>query len=105
MIACFAIQWSASYRRGNAGRGNAKYGKCRKVELCADIIVSAAAARWSISVGGGGAPPVPKNRRRRGVGDQKHFFLRFTKKFRSILKIFLGTLLVIKALRFPDDQC
>src|SRR6218665_2494153 len=42
---------------------------------------------------------------RRGVGDQKHFFLRFTKKFRSILKIFLGTFLVIKALRFADDQC
>jgi len=42
---------------------------------------------------------------RRGVGGQKHFFLRFKKKFRSILKIFLGTFLVIKALRFADDQC
>src|SRR6218665_3970765 len=58
------------------------------------------------------APPVQKNRRRRrGVGAarrgrQKTFFLRFTKKFRSILKIFfLGTFLVIKALRFAVDQC
>src|SRR6218665_375979 len=75
------------------------------VELCADVIVSAAARR-SISVGGGGAPTVQKNRRRRrGVGGQKQFFLRFTKKLRSILKIFLGTSLVIKALRFADDQC
>jgi len=56
-----------------------------------------------ISVGGGGAPLVQKNRRGSG---QKHFFLRFTKKFRSILKIFLGTFLVINALRFAaDDQC
>ena len=39
----------------------------------------------------------------RGVGGQKHYFLRFTKKFRSILKIFLGTFLVIKAVRFADD--
>ena len=69
---------------------------CSGLELCADVIVS---------VGGGGAPPVQKNRRRRGVGGQKQFFLRFTKKFRSILKIFLGTFLVIKALRFADDQC
>src|SRR6218665_3980931 len=77
-------------------------------ELCADVIVSAAARR-SISVGGGGAPPVHKNRRRRGRGAawaaKNSFFLRFTKKCRSILKIFLGTFLVIKALRFPDDQC
>ena len=42
---------------------------------------------------------------RRGVSGQKQFFLRFTNKFRSILKIFLGTFLVIKALRFADDQC
>src|SRR6218665_974334 len=35
------------------------------VELCADVIVSAAARR-SISVGGGGAPPGPKKRKRRG---------------------------------------
>src|SRR6218665_2439117 len=77
-----------------------------KLELCADVIVSAA-ARWSISVGGGVAPPVQKNRRRRrrDVSGQKQFFLRFTKKFRSILKIFLGTFLLIKALRFADDQC
>src|SRR6218665_955397 len=69
---------------------------------------------------GGGAPVNFGRRRRRGgraakkkraggggggVGGQKHFFLRFTKKFRSILKIFLGTFLVIKALRFADDQC
>src|SRR6218665_2037694 len=40
---------------------------------------------------------------RRGGGGQKYYFLRFTKKYRSILKIFLGTLLVIKALRFADD--
>src|SRR6218665_3708610 len=42
---------------------------------------------------GGGAPPVQKSRRRRrrGVGGQKQLFLRSTKKFRSILKIFLGT--------------
>jgi len=39
----------------------------------------------------GGAALVNFGRRRRGVGGQKHFFLRFTKKFRSILKIFLGT--------------
>src|SRR6218665_1448882 len=81
---------------------------CR-IELCADVIVSAAARR-SISVGGGGgAPPVQKNRRRRRRGAawaaKNSFFLRFTKKCRSILKIFLGTFLVIKALRFADDQC
>src|SRR6218665_670468 len=52
-----------------------------RLELCADVIVSAAARR-SISVGGGGAPPVQKNRRRRrGVGGQKYFFIRFTKNF------------------------
>ena len=38
-----------------------------ELELCADVIVSAAAAR---------------------VGGQKMFFQRFPKKFRSILKIF-----------------
>src|SRR6218665_613085 len=44
-----------------------------RLELCADVIVSAAARR-SISAGGG-APPVQKNRRRRrGVGGQKQFF-------------------------------
>ena len=46
---------------------------------------------------GGGAPV--------NFGGQKQFFLRITKKFRSILKIFVGTCLVIKALRFADDQC
>src|SRR6218665_968853 len=65
------------------------------VELCADVIVSAAARR-SISVGGGGGA-------RRGR--PKTVFLRFTKKFRSILKMFLETVLVIKALSFADDQC
>src|SRR6218665_533283 len=68
---------------------------------------------------GGGAPVNFGRRRRRaagpkksaaagaapGVDGPKYFFLRFTKKFRSILKIFLGTFLVIKALRFADDQC
>src|SRR6218665_1589743 len=63
---------------------------------------------------GGGAPVNFGRRRRRAAGPKKsaaarrgrpkHFFLRFTKKFRSILKIFLGTVLVIKALRFADDQ-
>src|SRR6218665_1654592 len=48
----------------------------------------------------GGPRPKKSAAGRRGVGGQKHFFLRFTKKFRSILKIFLGTFLVIKALRF-----
>ena len=38
-----------------------------ELELCADVIVSAAARR-SISVGGGGAPPSQKNRRRRRRG-------------------------------------
>src|SRR6218665_3862944 len=38
-------------------------------------------------------------------GQPKTVFLRFTNKFRSILKIFLGTFLVIKAFRFADDQC
>jgi len=52
----------------------------------------------------GGCAPVNR-RRRRGVDGPKYYFLRFTKKFRSILKIFLGTFLVIKALRFADDQC
>ena len=77
-----------------------------RVELCADVIVPAAARR-SISVGGGGAPSVQKIRRgrRRGVGGQKHFFLRFTKIFCSILKMFLGIFVVIKALSFADDQC
>src|SRR6218665_3965153 len=79
-----------------------------ELELCADVFVSAAARR-SISVGGGGAPPAQKNRRRRRGGAawaaKNSFFLRFTKKCRSILKIFLGTFLVIKALRFADDQC
>src|SRR6218665_267033 len=37
------------------------------VELCADVIVPAAARR-SISVGGGGPPPVQKTRRRRRRG-------------------------------------
>ena len=37
------------------------------LELCADVIVSAAARR-SISVGGGGAPLVQQNRRRRRRG-------------------------------------
>src|SRR6218665_1378271 len=46
---------------------------------------AAAARRRSKKIGGGG---------------QKQLFLRFMKKFRSILKIFLGTFLVIKALRF-----
>src|SRR6218665_3978241 len=53
----------------------------------------------------GGAPVNFGLRRRRGMGGQKQFFLRFTKKIRSILKIFLGTFLVVKALRFADDQC
>src|SRR6218665_3835891 len=61
------------------------------LELCADVIVSAAAHR-SISVGGA----------RRGR--PKTFFLRFTKQFRSILKIFLGTFFVIKALRFVRPE-
>src|SRR6218665_797817 len=77
------------------------------IERGADVIVSAGGRR-SISVGGGGAPPVQKNRRRRRRGPaweaKNSFFLRFTKKC-SILKIFLGTFLVIKALRFADDQC
>ena len=65
-----------------------------------------AAARRSISVGGGaaGLKKSAAAAARRGVGGQKHLFLRFTKKFRSILKIFLGTFLVIKALRFADDH-
>ena len=78
-----------------------------EVELCADVTVSAAARR-SISVGGGGAPPVQEYRRRRRRGEAraaKFFFIRFRKKCHSILKIFLGTFLVIKALRFADDQC
>src|SRR6218665_246084 len=69
---------------------------------------------------GGGAPVNFGRRRRRGARRQKKaagggaaggwaaknsFFLRFTKKCRSILKIFLGTFLVNKALRFADDQC
>jgi len=54
------------------------------VELCADVIVSAAARR-SILVGGC-APPVQTNRRRRR-GEAKNLFQRFPKKFRSILKI------------------
>src|SRR6218665_4155048 len=44
---------------------------------------------------------------RRGVGCQKHFVLRFTKKFCkfcSILKIFLRTFLFVKTFRFSDDQ-
>src|SRR6218665_2665230 len=88
-----------------------------KLELCADVIVSAAARR-SICVGGGAAVSWGRRGRRaagpkksaaaaarRGAGGQKQFFLRFTKKCRSILKIFLRTFLVIKALRFADDQC
>src|SRR6218665_3127117 len=67
----------------------------------------------------GGGAPVNFGRRRRAAGPKKSaaarrgaelaaknsFFLRFTKKCRSILKIFLGTFSVIKALRFADDQC
>src|SRR6218665_711464 len=45
------------------------------IELCADVIVSAAARR-SISVGGG-VPPVPKNRRR---GRPKTFFFKIHQK-------------------------
>src|SRR6218665_1590650 len=57
------------------------------------------------AAGGRGGRAQKSRRRRRGVDGPKYFFLRFTKKFRSILKIFLGTFLVIKALRFADDQC
>src|SRR6218665_1799095 len=48
-----------------------------ELELCADVIVSAAACR-SISVGGG-APPVQKNRRRRR-GRPKIFFSKIHEK-------------------------
>src|SRR6218665_2408130 len=74
------------------------------LEQCAYVIVSpavagqfrsAAARRRTQKIGGGAA--------RRGR--PKTFFIRFTNKFRSILKIVLGTFLVIKALRFADDQC
>ena len=54
-----------------------------------------AAARRSKKIGGGAA--------RRGR--PKTFFSKIHEKFRSILKIFLGTFLVIKSLRFADDQC
>src|SRR6218665_1088450 len=49
-----------------------------KLELCADVIVSAAARR-SIS-GGGGAPPVQKNRRRRRRGRPKIFLSKIHEK-------------------------
>ena len=48
------------------------------LELCADVIVSAAARA---------AGPKKSAAAQRGVDGQKQFFLRFTKKFRSILKI------------------
>src|SRR6218665_2908399 len=63
----------------------------------------------------GGGAPVNFGRRRRATGPKKsaaarrgrpkRFFLRFTKTFCSILKIFLGIFLIIKALRFADNQC
>src|SRR6218665_4147795 len=95
------MQYSKETQHGLCGAPT-NYRRQRRsdLELCADVIVSAAAARRPISVGGGA---VPKNRRRRrgaAWAAKKQFFLRFTKKFRSILKIFLGTFLVIKALRF-----
>src|SRR6218665_1977459 len=56
-----------------------------RLELCADVIVSAA-ARPPISAAGG-APPVTKNRRqqrrrqrRRSVGGQKQFFSKIHEK-------------------------
>src|SRR6218665_516254 len=82
---CSAIRATLGQRqiRQNPGLAlNAHSGN--ELELCADVVVSAEARR-SISVGGAGAPPVQKNRRRRGVGGPKQFFLRFMKKFRSIL--------------------
>jgi len=60
---------------------------------------------------GGGAPVNFGRRRRRTAGPKKsaaawaakkQFFLRFTKKFPQN---FLRNFLVIKALRFADDQC
>ena len=77
---------------------------CVSTNICMSILLASRAVRRRHCVGGG-APPVQKNRRRRGVGGQNSFFLIFTKKFRSILNIFLLTFLVIKALRFADDQC
>src|SRR6218665_3895576 len=52
-----------------------------ELELCADVIVSAAARR-SISVGGGGGPPIQKNRRRRrgAAWEPKTFFSKIHKK-------------------------
>ena len=76
-----------------ADKGGPRIFRWEGIELCADVIVSAAARRRSKKIGS--AAWAAKNT----------FFIRFTKKFRSILKIFLGTLLVIKALRFADDQC
>ena len=67
---------------------------------------------------GGGAPVNFGRRRRRAVGPKKSAaaaaarrgrpkteFSKIHEKFRSILKMFLGTFLVIKALRLADDQC
>ena len=48
--------------------GSAREGTA-ELELCADVIVSAAARR-SISVGGGGAPPVQKNRQMTNASGQ-----------------------------------
>src|SRR6218665_1741599 len=53
------------------------------LELCADIVVSAAARR-SISVGGGGAPPVQKSRRRRGAARRGRSKTAFSKVHEKI---------------------
>src|SRR6218665_1262942 len=89
-----------------AGRCHALWSSVHcNLELCADVIVSAA-ARLSISVGGG-APPVQKI----GGGGaawrerSKTFFSKIHEKISFYPQNFLRNFLVIKALRFADDQC
>src|SRR6218665_1894128 len=67
---------------GSRSKGVACCRGRQELELCADVIVSAAARR-SISVGGGGASPVQKKLRGGGGGGgggPKKFFLNLPKK-------------------------
>src|SRR6218665_4189788 len=71
------VRIAVAIRRGVNPGG--LWGRDPQIELCADVIVSAAARR-SISVGGGGAGPGPKKKRGGGGGGGKKIFFLFSKK-------------------------
>ena len=53
----------------------------------------------------GAAGPKKSAAARRGVGGQKHFFSKIHEQISFYPQNFLRNCLVIKALRFADDQC